>query len=272
MRDDITDMKSDLKWLKNDNENMKFNMKYLHDRHSSLAELIGETNQSVDLIKEQETIHLDVEHIDEQSAKNTDKIDTLEEEVKKIQIAQISSNIRIFGLDVHNNEQEHVIINKVVKHVLKRACPGEDWAPEDIKSARVIPVMDQSKVPMVIAKLRFDDDKFRVYKGRPELRKFGIRVGDDLTFRQREKLKQVRNSGQTGYYFKGKLHFRDETEHGTNNVTTSGVNGREIRRGNRHLTTDIDRLNDTVGSNEHSNMQTDSASINSNLMNVDNQK
>ena len=123
----------------------------------------------------------------------------------------------------------------ILESVLKQACPAAKWEPDDRKSAYVIPVKDKSKPPLIIAKLRFDDDKFKIYKGRSELRKYGIRVGDDLTKTQRNTLKLLRDKGKTGYYYKGKLYVRDDTESNTNNSQSSAPTVREYRRGNRKL-------------------------------------
>ena len=47
-------------------------------------------------------------------------------------------------------------------------------------------------------KFRYDDDKHSIYAGRDILRERGIRVGNDLTRRQREKLKAVKQTGRLG--------------------------------------------------------------------------
>ena len=49
-----------------------------------------------------------------------------------------------------------------------------------------------------------------VLKGREKLCEVGLRVGDDLTRRQRDALKQLSKKGQSGYFYKGELHIRDK--------------------------------------------------------------
>ena len=269
MKLDIIDIKSDMTTLKNENENMKINMKKLNDRQSSLAELIGDTNTDVTNLKDNyENVTLDIEHLNEQSENNSSKLEQLEEELEKIQVARLSSNMRFFGLDIKENEQEQVIIDTV----FKQACPAEKWEPDDIKSAHVITVKDKSKPPLIIAKLRYDDDKFKIYKGRSELRKYGIRVGDDLTKRQRDKLKLLKNKGKTGYYYKGKLHVRDETESNLNNSQNITSTVREYRLGNRKLTDGKFNLNSSDGMNDYFDMQTESVDPALNANSVKNQR
>ena len=52
MKVDIRDIKSDLSNLEVDNEQLKLNMKNIHKRQSSLAELIRSTNDSVKQLQE----------------------------------------------------------------------------------------------------------------------------------------------------------------------------------------------------------------------------
>ena len=102
--------------------------------------------------------------------------------------------MRIFGLDIKIDYTENCAKDKVINLVLNKACPDGDWVPEDIKRVQIISSSDGDKFPLVIVHFRYDDDKFRIYRGREKLRKYGLRVGDDLTYRQRQKLKKVKRT------------------------------------------------------------------------------
>ena len=62
----------------------------------------------------------------------------------------------------------------------------------------------------MLVTFRYSDDKSRVYDGRDKLSENGIRVGDDLTKRQRQKLKYLKPKGYTGYFYKGQVHVREK--------------------------------------------------------------
>ncbi|KAL4231817.1 hypothetical protein ACF0H5_009393 [Mactra antiquata] len=121
--------------------------------------------------------------------------------------------MRVYGLKLDNYSEEsleEIMLNKV----LKVAAPSRDWSTDDIMSVRVIRNgRDNRLTPLIIIKFRFLDDKFKVYSGRDILRHTGVRVGDDLTFKQRQRLKSAQMTGKKGYfyYYKGELKFRPES-------------------------------------------------------------
>jgi hypothetical protein len=52
---------------------------------------------------------------------------------------------------------------------------------------------------MVLAKFTSFDEKLKLFHGRDDLRRAGIRVANDLTIRQRTLLKDIRLKGLNGY-------------------------------------------------------------------------
>ena len=186
MKADIVDIKNDLSTLKIENDQIKMNMTQLQIRQSSLADIVTDTNANIDELNEVTENHrLDIEHINTLAEQNCSDLEKLEIDIERLNTAQISANMRIFGLDVKLGDSENCAKQKVLKHVLNKACPDYDWVPEDIKRVQVIASSDGEKFPLVIVHFRFDDDKFKIYRGREELRTYGLRVGDDLTYRQR---------------------------------------------------------------------------------------
>lgn len=252
MKDDISEIKSDLSSLKLENEQMKMNMKSMHGRQSSLAELINNTNKNVDQLQEcSENLRLDVDHINDLAEKNSMQLENLEDDLDRLNIAQISANMRVFGLDIKKTDSEKDVEYNVIKHVLKKAYPGGDWVSEDIKRVQIISESEGDKSSLVIVHFRYDDDKFKIYSGRQELRKFGLRVGDDLTYRQRQKLKLLKKNGKTGYFFKGKLHIREEND----TDTLTGTNdARFFRQATRKTLPEQDNI---VDEDDISDMLTD---------------
>lgn len=94
--------------------------------------------------------------------------------------------------------------------VLNVVCPDEYWTIDDLKHVFKVKGKDNDN-PIVIAKFRFDDDKFRIYRGRDKLSltEKGIRMSDDLTVKQMQQLKGLKEKGQIGYFYRGKLVIRE---------------------------------------------------------------
>ena len=88
--------------------------------------------------------------------------------------------------------------------------------------------------PIIVRFLHWDD-KMSLYHGRESLRLEGIRVADDLTTRQRQTLKKLKDEGQIGYFYKGELKIREP------NQSTDG--SRVFVRGRRRLNPDNDDAN-----------------------------
>ena len=112
---DISDIKNDLSALKLDNENMKIKMSNLHERQTDLAKLVSDANENIDQLNDnKENMTLDIEHINELAEHNTSKLEIFEEEIEKLQVAQLSSNIRIFGLLTQPEDSEQTVIKQII--------------------------------------------------------------------------------------------------------------------------------------------------------------
>ncbi|WAR29473.1 hypothetical protein MAR_003041 [Mya arenaria] len=96
-------------------------------------------------------------------------------------------------------------------NILKVACPDKKWYDDDIEYVKWVGVVKEGRQPLTIVTLRQDDDKMRVFTGRSSLRPDNIRIGNDLTKKQRLKLNALRSQGQKTYYYKGELKFVDKS-------------------------------------------------------------
>lgn len=63
--------------------------------------------------------------------------------------------------------------------------------------------------------------KSEILSGRDNLRRNGIRVGDDLTAKQRQKLANMKRNGKLGYYYKGELHTHESNQEHTSRTFTN---------------------------------------------------
>ncbi|KAH3873112.1 hypothetical protein DPMN_036338 [Dreissena polymorpha] len=132
--------------------------------------------------------------------------------------------MRIFGwhIDQRLDEKEHK--SRAISDILEVASPTTNWVPDDIKRIQVLNSTKDGLTPLTILTFRFKDDKARAYRGREELRKQGIRIGDDLTRTQRNTLSSLREHGKFGYFYKGQLHVKDTLQQPTSQRRT--VTGR----------------------------------------------
>ncbi|KAL4224315.1 hypothetical protein ACF0H5_017770 [Mactra antiquata] len=211
VRSDVNEIKNDICSLKTEQIKLRTDFKSIQSRQISIENNIQGIDRSiVSLQDETENIHLDIEHVHNTSQLNSDLLSNISQDVERLNVKSIANNMRIFGLSVPTDINYDGLVKLVIEKVLNIAVPGFKWHYDDIKNVRVISSRAaQNESPLVIVTFRFEDDKFRVFSGRDILRQCSIRVRDDLTFNQRQKLKFLKESeGKSGYFYKGKLCTR----------------------------------------------------------------
>ena len=114
--------------------------------------------------------------------------------------------------------------------MLKIACPDIEWNEEDIVRTHRVGYKseaedindnndgDDVKQRTLLIKFLHWDKKMKVLKGREALREVGIRVGGDLTRRQRKTLQDLSACGTYGYYYWGELIVKDAKPAGNSRV------------------------------------------------------
>jgi hypothetical protein len=212
VKTDISDIKNDISSIRNDHIKLRSEVKDIGIKQASYEEALKSTSQKVDVLNEiTENLRLHTDHLNNIVGRYNDTVSTLNEEVEQLNIKSISNNMRVFGLSVGNDSTYPDLVKLVIDKVLNIACPTFKWKPDDIKNIRIIPGSDTSISSLIIITFRHDDDKYQVFKGCDLLRKYSIRVGDDLTYKQRQMLKKLKtNEGKSGYFFRGKLCVRED--------------------------------------------------------------
>ena len=156
-------------------------------------------------------------------------IDKLENDIDRLEMFSKSDTMRVFGLPELIGENDETIRQHVVDSVLKVACPHTEWERDDIKRAYRVGIATDDQPPITIVRLRYDDYKPKVFRGRAKLRDHGIRVSNDLTVRQREELKRLKLNGQKGYFYQGQLVVQSADSENEN------TRGRVFRSASRRL-------------------------------------
>ena len=236
VKSDITELKTNLQEIKVENSEIKANLKKIETNQESLKTDLALTDGAVEKLQDvSETQQLDIDHICSSMDDQSGKIDQINEDIERLNIKSISNNMRVFGITLDPELNSDQRTDFIIKRVLKVACPDSEWYHDDIKAVRVIPSTDPTAPPLIIVTFRYDDDKFQVYKGRDALRNIKIKVGDDLTYKQRQVIKAMKQKGKTAYYYKGELCVRSDT------LESESEQPREFRRAFRKLTSTIDQ-------------------------------
>lgn len=226
VKSEIQTIREDLTQVKEDQQTTKKDLYYTRQMQNKMSSDLQQFQSDIQEQSElREQMQLDIDYLSDHIDQKVTLVEKLDKDIDRLESLEKADSMRIFGLSVEANESSENLKEYVVNNVLNVACPEEEWQSDDLK--RVFRVGNQSasddNPPLVIARFRYDDDKFKVFRGREELRNQGIRVSNDLTSRQRDKLKALKEKGKTGYFYKGELKVRPEKKE-------EYVAGREFRK------------------------------------------
>ncbi|MEW8542875.1 MAG: hypothetical protein AB2693_05020 [Candidatus Thiodiazotropha sp.] len=211
VRSELASIKNDIATLKSDQIKTKLEINSMQQKQAGTAndvKNLQHDTQTLFSLKEQ--MQLDIDYLNEQIEQKEDTLNQLDKDIDRLEKYARADSLRIFGLPECTGESNENIREHVIRNVLKVACPSERWELDDIKKAyRVGKGTADGQPPVLLVRLRYDDDKSKIFEGRDLLRDKGIRVANDLTMRQRQLLKKLKDKGQTGYFYQGKLMIRE---------------------------------------------------------------
>lgn len=140
-------------------------------------------------------------------------VTSLEAEVDRLEGFSRRNNVKFFGIpeEVGDTDADCVV---AVKNVLDTYIPQKQWEPDVIERAHRLgkPNPKNPNPRPIIAKFQRWGDAMRLMKdreARSDMEHDNLRAAQDLTRRQTQKLKQLREEGKTAYYTNGKLRFHD---------------------------------------------------------------
>jgi len=211
IRNDVSSIKSDVDLLKEEHHNICQEFITLKSMcMSNITKTLTNEQRVTELQNVVENMRLDIDALHDKLRATDSTIDALLEDVEQLKRKNISSNMHIFSLNANVDETQAQLKSKVINKVLKIAQSDIDKRNDNMKPVKVIPTQNSLQDNFIIVTFRFDDDEFRVCEGRNLLRAQGIRVGDDLTFKQHETLRLLNKLGKTGYYAKGRLVVKNK--------------------------------------------------------------
>jgi hypothetical protein len=206
VRSDVNSIKNEIAQIKTDcSQTREILNEVISEQATMKIELMNNRDEMNDVQSICENLQLDVNSINDSCERQRDLSEVLNERLEHIERDLIKNRARIFGLEDRQNETYEELKEKVLKQVLRVACPCYGFSLDDIKYVQRVGEYKENSNRMVLLTFRYDDDKYVMYKGRDELRYKGLRVGDDLTKTQRDKLKTAKAMGVNGYFYKGKF-------------------------------------------------------------------
>ncbi|MEW8547372.1 MAG: hypothetical protein AB2693_28010 [Candidatus Thiodiazotropha sp.] len=230
VKSEIMSIKDDIVSIKNDQVKTKLEINSIKQSQIDMSSDIDELRNENKLLSElTEQMQLDIDFLSDSVDYKTKSIEQLEDDFDRLDARARSDTMRVFGLPVLHDETIENIRQHVIQNVLKVACPALNWESDDLKRVYRVGGGKDNQPPVLIVCFRYDDDKAKVFAGREELRKHGIRVSNDLTLRQREKLKALKSKGKIGYFYKGRLIER------STKVSDFETAGRVFRKANRRI-------------------------------------
>jgi hypothetical protein len=201
VKSEIILMKSELNLMCKKVDEVEVNQKEIDGRMRFIEE-------KVDVLRyDQEVLACDMEAVSYGEDKRDSCLRNIEKQLLISESERLKSSMRIFGLK--EKESDDYSLKKLCEdEVLKEADTIEaKFDSNTLIKAKRVGVVDtnQGNDRMVIVQFANSDDKFRLFKFRDKLRIKGIRISNDLSFLQRQELKQAKLKGLNGYFKGNKL-------------------------------------------------------------------
>lgn len=232
VKGDIKTMKSEIRYVKNECIKTKEEVEIVKQKQFGYEKQLKSVQKNINHIQsENETMQLDIDQLHDNFGEHLSLMTDLEDKIDRLERESRKSTMRIFGLTETAGETSSDAKQVVIDNVLKVACSEEEWCLDDLQRAFRAGNADSSQPRMMIVTFRYSDDKFRIYSGREKLRERGIRVSDDLTQRQRQQLKELKQKGYTGYFYKGQIHTRQQTSKPGPNRAVYKINNDSMEHG-----------------------------------------
>lgn len=219
LREDIHSVKQDVLKIQDEMKNVwticndvKDRVEKIDSKQKQFESQLRDIHKEIeDIRQEKDMIQLDIDAVQENCDQGVRNIKHIEDTIDGIERNYIKSNMRIFGLHELQNENRAILRERVVNEVLRVARPDIQWSPFCITDVYRLGKPGRFARTIIVT-FAASDVKFSVFEGREALRQKGIRVANDLTSREKASLSDLREKGQKGYFFKGKLHIREQQE------------------------------------------------------------
>ncbi|KAL4240377.1 hypothetical protein ACF0H5_001167 [Mactra antiquata] len=257
MKNEIIGVKNEMSKVQTELTSIKSNIQHLETNQTRTNRSIGDIQRRLDSIEyNNEILDNDMRAISMHDEVSQERIERIERHINVTESDRLKGSLRIFGLQEQENEQVSLETH-VNESVFSAAPPNAKLNENSIKSVKRVGKMS-NKPRLVIVEFNDPDDKFKLLKYRDNLRAAGIRLSSDLSYLQRQQLKEVNNRGLRGYFKNGKLVTYMPNQ--SNRQQTD--NSRRFVHANRQSYAGVVRGADPVDLNYNTSTQGDSQSGN----------
>ena len=140
-------------------------------------------------------------------------VSRLEDEIDRLEGFSRRNNIKLFGIPEEDGLREDCA--EAVRNVLQTYIPEIAWQSDVIERAHRLGRSQRNSNPRpIIAKFQRWGDAMTLMKhreARADMDGDGLRVAQDLTRRQSQQLRQLREQGKSGYFVNGTLRIKEST-------------------------------------------------------------
>ncbi|KAL4228279.1 hypothetical protein ACF0H5_013710 [Mactra antiquata] len=259
LRSEIKELKDEIHDMKANLDSVKMTCRKVEKKTEELENCQQKTNSKIETLQseidtmrlENETLQLDVDAVAALFHEKLDKFIQLEDDFEKIERQNRRKNLRIFGLKMQENEPTSLHDN-IMTNIITSAAPDSMLSKNDIEEAFRVGTGSDRYPPITIVKFKSMMAKQEILRGRDKLREHDIRISDDLTNSQRQKLADLKQKGKIGYFYKGELFFRTPREETTTRVF---VNARRQGSNALHAISSQMETNQSTDTTESINIQ-----------------
>ena len=202
IKEEVIGVRSEVKTLKDDISSIKLNIADINEGQAVLKISIEDMEKRIDDIELQnETIYNDIGSMSMRNEIDHDRLNKIDSHINNLESEKVKCSMRIFGLQENESNSS---LNSLINDELLSLTNGE-YTESVIVSSKRVGSASNGNPRMVIITFQSPDVKFKLFSLRNELRDRQIRVSNDLTFYQRQQLKDLNAKGLSGYFVKGKL-------------------------------------------------------------------
>ncbi|RUM94949.1 MAG: hypothetical protein DSZ28_00540 [Thiothrix sp.] len=209
IKSSVQHMQQDIKQIKEHCQRLDGTCEELKRAHNQLSDKLTSLEEEIVRVDSERHVNsLDIEELKTANDDQRCEIDSLNDEIDRLEAYSRRDSIRIFGMK-ESEDESHEHCTKSLVELLNKYFTFKVWKADDmVRAHRVGPQRAARSPRHVIAKFARSSDVASILKSREAratLREKGVRLAADLTRRQNQKLQELRERGQHGYFKAGKL-------------------------------------------------------------------
>lgn len=211
IKSSITKIQTELTCMKGDVKTLNTKVSKIEQTQTQLKSDITKLNQKVDQLDySNEMMNTDMAYLSQNDERKMEQIEHMEKLIDIIDGDRVKSSMRIFGIDEGDDDTKSM--KTIIKEKVFVHTNMEDGLTEDsILFAKRVGTKKPGTARMVLVKFKSEDDKFKLFGYRNILRTMKIRISSELTYNQRQQIKDAKDRGLAAYFKGGKLVVNEQS-------------------------------------------------------------